>query len=813
MPSTSEKRFEELSTLSYSVEPSKTPAARNPLALAVSAAALVGPGQLVYAQDEERIGLEEVVVTARKRAESLQDISASIQAFTGDQLERQGLQNIEDVVRFIPSVSHIGGTAGANKIIFRGVSDNPGAFIAASSAALYIDEQPLTQFSINPEPRMIDIERVEALSGPQGTLYGDSSQSGTLRIITNKPNSEEFSARFEGMVMDGDDSSVSNEFNAVVNIPLIEDKLAVRLVGFSALDGGYIDNVFGVSPMRGTRNNAAMVDDDINEVTHTGFRVSARWHINDNWTATLSGIQQESEADNRNNYNPAVGDLQTVKFFSDFRDDKWTQGALTLEGTFGEFEFVSVTSYFDREIDYQFDRTGYSAYFNYNFCTADYNYYCWSGTTVENQDTIGFNTLDQSNRRLTQEFRLSQTTDDYRWVIGAFYEEKFENWVYRAQTPEFLDSLSFQTWTTAYAAAADLDPSWWLSADNSEWDQWAVFGNFSYNFNEQWSAEVGLRFFEIEQDRIYLVDKPFIDAAGWPDRIQRTGGNDDVVPKASVTYRFDDDRMMYALYSKGFRAGGINRNRTPFTSFPAAFEPDELSNYEIGAKTRWLDGRLQVNATAFFMTWEDYQIEVVDPSFSPCDPGEDPEEDFCDQPFQVVVANVGDAEQTGLEIDVQAVLNERWEIGGNALILEAETSEDFELTTLVTKGSRLPNVPELKFNAYAQYTMPLNWLGDSEFYARLQYSYQSDSKNQLEEFAEGENPGSPFRIQPSYSLTDIKVGVANETWEVQAFLNNVTDERAILFDDPGFLGNFFGIERVNVNRPREIGLRFVYNIN
>ncbi|MDX1500318.1 MAG: TonB-dependent receptor plug domain-containing protein, partial [Woeseiaceae bacterium] len=213
--------------------------AQSAIAIAVSVALSGHAGQVraQQAEDDEGArsqGIEEIMVTARKQTESLQDIGASIQAFSGEELKRRGLVNMEDVIRFLPSVQHLGGTAGANKIIFRGVSDNPVAFIAASSAALYIDEQPLTQFSINPEPRMVDIERVESLAGPQGTLYGDSSQSGTLRIITNKPDPTAFSASVDMMFRDGGESSASNEITGVLNVPLVEDKFAIRLVGFTA---------------------------------------------------------------------------------------------------------------------------------------------------------------------------------------------------------------------------------------------------------------------------------------------------------------------------------------------------------------------------------------------------------------------------------------------------------------------------------------------------------------------------------------------------------------------------------------------------
>jgi len=791
---------------------------KSTVAVAVSMA-LSGHAGTAEAQEGSSGGLEEIVVTARKREQSLQDVSASVQAITGEDLKRQGLANMEDVIRFLPSVSHIGGTAGANKIIFRGVSDNPGAFIAASSSAIYLDEQPLTQFAINPEPRMVDIERVEALAGPQGTLYGDSSQSGTLRIITNKPDPTGFSAFGDVMYRTGEESDASYEVSGMLNLPLIEDKFALRLVGFSATDGGYIDNVLGLSPMRGTKDNADVVEDNINGVDTVGGRVAAKWFLNDNWSIYGSALFQETEAQNRNDYDPDVGDLETVKFYNDVRNDTWSQFALTIEGEFGDgFEFVSSTSYFDREIDYVFDRTTYAAYFNYTFCGLYfYPGYCWSGQTFYDQDTVARNTQIQENTRFTQEFRLSRETDNTRWVVGAFYEEKTEYWEYRAQPEEFLTSpLVVYYWETVngYTFTGE-DPSDWLSADDTSWDQWAVFGNFSMDFNDQWSAELGLRYFDQSMEKTYLVGKPFLeDAPGWPDVVTPTGGNSSTVPKVSVTYRIDDEKMIYGLYSEGWRAGGVNRNRTPYTQFPVAYAPDKLQNIEFGAKTRWADDRIQFNVTAFFMQWEDYQIEVVDPSFQPCGPTEIPDVDNCSQPFQVVVGNVGDAEQLGIEADFRAVAGDNLDLGLNLTYLDAKTSEEFTVSLVVPKGTPLPNVPEWKLNAFAQYNWPVNFVSDGGMYARLQYSYQTESNNQLEPYPETgplTYPNLPRRVQPSYGIGDFSVGLAGRTWELQAFINNISDERAALFNNVLFHDTFFGRNKVNTNRPREYGMRFHMN--
>ncbi len=811
---------------------------KSALAVAVSMA-VAGHADDAQAQQQgaSSSGIEEITVTARKREESLQDVAGSIQALTGADLKNQGLLNLEDTVRMLPSVYHVGSVAGANKIIFRGVSDNPGAFIAASSSALYIDEQPLTQFSVNPEPRMVDIERVEALAGPQGTLYGDSSQSGTLRIITNKPNASEFSANAEMMVRKGDKSAMSHEVSGWVNLPLIEDKFAIRLVGYTAEDGGFVDNVLGVSPMRGTKNNANEVEDNVNSVDFVGGRIAATWFINDRWTATASAMHQQMEAHGLNDYDPTVGDLQTVKFFNDTRDDEWTQGALTINGSIGDVDIISITSYFDRKLDYTFDRTTYSAYFNYNFCPL-FATYCWSGFSgAENhyfgagginvdpatgnlyfysalpndQDTIGFNTQNQKNDRFTQEIRLSRTAENYRWVLGAFYEEKSEYWEYRARTPEFLESLSYAYFTYIYPGTeTGVDPSWWLSVDDTEWKQWAVFGNFSYDLTDQLTAEVGMRYFDQEMDRFYYVDKPFL--TGQRSSTSPQGGNDDFVPKVTLEYTIDDDKMVYALYSEGFRSGGANRNRTPFTVFPQAYEPDLLKNFEIGAKTRWLDGRLQINATAYLGRWENYQIEAVDPSFRVCQPGEIADVDLCNQPFQVMVANVGDARQTGIELDVRAAPNDILDLGLNVGFVDAETTEAFEVTTLVPKGSKLPNVPELKISTYAQFTWPV--LTSESFYLRGQFTWQDESLNQLEAIAPGaplEATGAPQYKQSSYGILDFRTGLRSDSWVLEGFISNVFDERATLFNNSLFMDYFWGRQRVVTNRPREFGLRFSYN--
>ena len=205
--------------------------------------------------------LEEIVVTATKKAESLQDIAGSVQAITEDQLKKAQVVNMEDYAKLIPSMSYVNYTPGTGKVYFRGIADDNGTFIAEESTALYIDEQPVTQAGMAVDVRMIDIARIEALAGPQGSLYGSSAQSGTIRIITNKPDPSGFSASTD-LTLRASATSPRNEdsweISGMVNVP-ISDNFAIRAVGFTATDGGYVDVVDGQSARFGLNNNLSLI--------------------------------------------------------------------------------------------------------------------------------------------------------------------------------------------------------------------------------------------------------------------------------------------------------------------------------------------------------------------------------------------------------------------------------------------------------------------------------------------------------------------------------------------------------------------------
>ena len=257
--------------------------------MAVAIAAIAGSSQ-AYAQQNM---LEEVIVTATKRSANMQDIPQSIQAFTTADIQKRGFKGIDDYSKQIPGMSIARREPAGTSIVFRGVAASGIQFGTNPSSAIYLDEQPITIAGRNPNPQLYDIQRVEALSGPQGTLFGDSSQSGTLRIITNPARTDGFEAWVDGGLHTIDEGDDGYELSGMVNVP-ISDSIAVRLVGFTSRDAGYVDNVLAPS-QGGTFTNSGFVQNDTNENDIDGGRANLRWNINEDWTVDLMGIWQNQD--------------------------------------------------------------------------------------------------------------------------------------------------------------------------------------------------------------------------------------------------------------------------------------------------------------------------------------------------------------------------------------------------------------------------------------------------------------------------------------------------------------------------------------
>jgi outer membrane receptor protein involved in Fe transport len=407
------------------------------------------------ASDSESI--QEIVVTAQRRNESIQDVPITIQAITGDQLKQLNIQTFDDLVRYTPNVTFSGNGPGTGNIFMRGLSFGGSGNQSQSTTApfpnvaLYLDDEPMQFPARNNDVYLVDMERVEVLEGPQGTLFGGGAQAGAIRYITNKPKLDATEANFNvgyGYTSGGDPNSIAN---ATLNLPLIADTLAVRATIFNDHRGGYISNVPGTITLpttdytgplapgyNPTANNAALVGSDTNPVTYTGLRVSALWKFNDNWNALIQQNYQNMEADGYFSTLPVAEDgahlapYQITAFQPAYDKDKYESTAWTLNGRFGnlgpigDLKFVYTGSYLDRNIDQQADYSNYVRSYggSYYACIGAGAHYFTTKKATQCYAPVGNWNDTVRNTNQTHEIRLSTSEENrLRGLLGAFYED------------------------------------------------------------------------------------------------------------------------------------------------------------------------------------------------------------------------------------------------------------------------------------------------------------------------------------------------------------------------------------------------------
>ena len=562
-----------------------------PLTIAIASA--LYPVQAVMAQDSESDWiLEEVLVTATLRETSLQTVPQSITAFTSDEIRRNNLQSLDDLVQALPSLGLVASQPGRNDLVYRGITSGSGEYYTDTQVAVYLDDSSISLISQQPWPRFVDIDHVESLPGPQGTLFGSASQTGTTRIITNKPNPESLAGGFFAELSTTKGGEASYELNGYVNIPLSET-FAIRAVAYRVDDGGYIDNVPG-NAYRGPTEfgpqfdptNADVVEDDFNDFVLTGGRISALWELSDDLKISLSVITEDSSTDGTWNSDPALGDFKIVRFFDEYKDDTWTNFSFTLDADFGFANFLAVTSVFDRDIKYEWDRMAYEqykdSYFGYYNSLVLYN----------SQYTFGTTFNDQNQKRFSQEFRLvSQSDSKLQWMAGLYYEDLHDDWYYGADNPYLMDTVVWpyaQYWAGYYnyygypvdypIAPTTVGYSETLERDN---EQWSVFGELSYDIGDKWRIIGGARWFKY--DRYNYLKNQFPE--GLPpwgtmefDGVTiGSGKTSDVLWKGSIQYQITDNKMVYGLFSQGLRLGGFNSLRAANSGLvPLEYDPDTI---------------------------------------------------------------------------------------------------------------------------------------------------------------------------------------------------------------------------------------------
>ena len=775
--------------------------------LAGAILAALYPASYAVAQSAEETGvgeLEEVIVTATKRSVSLQDVPQSITAFTTVQIEKNAFKNMFDYVRALPSVTLINSRPGRNELTFRGISTGTGEYYTDSQAAVYLDEQPITTISQQVSPYMVDIARVESLPGPQGTLFGSSSQSGTLRIITNQPDTTAFAGQAFGEVRWTKGGEPGGEANAWLNIPIAEDQMALRVVAYYNKTGGYVDNVLG-EDLAGLSNNADVVEDDYNDTELYGARVALKLDLSDDLEILANFITENNETSGSWNTDPYLGTNKITQFIDENTSDDWWQAALTINADVGFASLVSNTAYFSRDIAYEFDNMLYNqwkdSYWGYYYGYGLYN----------TQYTPSWIFNDQTQDRFSQEIRLSSSADSrFQWMVGFFYEDVTDEWFYGTQNPELMSTIS---WAAAnyyayYYNYLGYDVQYPLAPTTIGYSetyrrtikQTAFFGEMSYNMTDHWSATFGARWFQYDRD---VFDQSQFPQGLPPFGTFDTNGIDtssgkesDTVFKFSTQYNFTDDNMVYFLFSQGFRLGGNNSLRASNTGLiSASYKPDTMDNWEIGLKSEWLDNRLLINFDFFLMEWDDIQQNQggIDGKW-----------------WLRGTFNGKKARQKGVEMNTTWWVTPNLQLTGSMTLTDPEFTETFEQPdgSVVPAGTSFPISPETAFWAAIEYNFDQWHPFGGDLWIRYDQNYQGTKWNSLDS-AVAEDPTGKM---DSWSIANFQVGLnLPSEWDMTFFIRNVWDEEAMtwLDNETNYAPEWFGDPRFRNMRsflpPRTIG--------
>ena len=754
--------------------------------------------------------LGEVIVTAQKREENLQAVAASVQALTTVKLEQLHVENFNDYIKFLPSVTYQSFGPGYSNIYMRGVAADNQSNHSGSlpSVGTYLDEQPITTIGGALDVHVYDIARVESLAGPQGTLYGASSEAGTIRIITNKPDPGGFHAAYDAEVNAVDHGGVGYLGEGFVNVPL-SDRAAVRLVGWYERDAGYIDNVPGTRTFSTgiTVNNAALVKDNYNTSTTYGGRFALKLDLNDNWTVTPTLIAQDQKNNGIFGFDPSVGDLKVQHFRPESNHDRWYQAALTIEGKVHDFDIVYSGGHMDRRIDSQSDYTDYSVLYDQAFGYAVY-FTDNAGAFIDpTQAIVGYDHFTKDSHELRI---ATPQSNRLRAVVGAFYQRQ----THYILQDYVVDNLATATSVTGWPGTL------WLTDQERVDRDYAVFGEASLDITDALTLTAGLREFKSDNSlkgffgfsagfsshtgEVNCFAPASVDAGPCTDldkRVTYTGETH----KISLAYKIDPDKLVYATYSTGFRPGGVNR----YGSLPP-YRPDFLSNYEAGWKTSWLQNSLRFNGAVFYERWRDFQFSYLGLN------------------SLTVVSNAGAANIYGATADLSWRATPDLTLSGSAAYTHAKLAQDFcggpancaGLPIQAPKGTDLPVTPRFKANATARYEFDVKTLR-----AHVQGSvvYQGSSWSDLLVQAalpptvDPTVPGSgvyvPVRAklgrQHAYATADFTAGLEKDNWWVELALLNAFDTRAELYRYAECTIQVCGDNAYIVpNRPRTVALRF-----
>jgi outer membrane receptor protein involved in Fe transport len=822
---------------------------RLPLSSAISAI-LVGGIPVAHAQAPAASGggetLEEVVVTAQKVTENLQNVPVSIETLSTQKLEQLNVINLDTYVEYLSGVTTIksigqgGNGVGTTHVYMRGINSGQDGNHSGSQPTVgtYLDEQPVTTIDGTVDIHTYDIARVEVLEGPQGTLYGASSEAGTIRIITNKPDPTKFEAAYQVSGNSVSHGGQGWEAEGFVNIPL-GPIAAVRIVGWDEHDAGYIDNV------RGTNVNAGIVNGQRSFQTWTGAtgltlsstpssnyntaetkggRIAAKVDLG-NWSVTPSFIGQSIASNGYFGFDPAVGDLKLVHFGPENSQDSFTQSALTVEGKVGNFDITYAGSWFTRAQRSIADYADYSYFYDKYYGSGAF----WTNNAGQPAEPQEFVLQQNHFTKLSNELRVSTPQDlPVKGVVGLFQQRQ----VHEIWQDYVLPGLNGNPYTfnpQGLAQAYDIpglnNNSIWLTDEERVDRDYAAFAQVTWDIGAGWSVTGGFRQYRYDNSlqgfygyalgytgpgehsgqatcgppgqggslvTQYPNYAPFHFAPCTDLNLTNVSANGHT-DLLRVSYKFDPDHMMYGTFSTGFRPGGVNRvfDKNINAIYPP-YGSDELKNYEIGWKTQWFEEHLRWNGALFWEEWKNFQFSYLGPN------------------SVTVVQNAASARSRGIESNFEWLFGSGFTLSGSATFLDAKLTSAFCGTTTLTfptscpnqlsgasgspitfadgsvvkgpyapSGSPLPGTPRLKLNLIGRYNFSI---GDWNAYGQAAYVYQDASVPLMFPIFYNNGPQGQQHLGtlPPYSLVNLAGGVSRNSLDLTVRVENVFDSRGEL---------------------------------
>ncbi|TWX68706.1 TonB-dependent receptor [Colwellia demingiae] len=758
-------------------------------------------------------GIERIQVTASRRASTVQEAPLNITALDGDVMKDQNITQLSDVARWVPglSVADQGGRTGS-PIIVRGLNTNSsGPDSDAGTVATYIGEIPLVV-----DMKLIDVERVEVLIGPQGTLYGAGTLGGAIRYLPNKPILDETSGSLYGDVFTLSESDdTGGEAGFVFNTPLIDDELAVRFAVNYLDEPGYVDYNYvvregGVSLPDPDWSDSDAVNSNLKQVKDANFeqtttaKAMIRWQPNDIFDATLSYFYQKQEIGGRsivhnnslsetNPLSTVMGEYESGYRYQEPREKEDTLLSLEMTVDLGFAELTSATGYSEFEALGQRDQTDL-------LIRLDYSYEEFPGFSAFTRE------VDEAEN-FTQEIRLVSTGNSaFSWIVGAYYN-KFESFNdSREYTPGF-DQYAVDNFGAEQLRPDSLE---YVSVDKAEITESAIFGEITYSVTDKLTLMLGARFYQYDVVAQSDADLPLLntiyDASYDPTLIdielmESAADDDGSLFKVNASYQFSDDVMGYATISEGFRIGGSNGiaacdedigQQQSVCAQPdeLLYEPDTTTNYELGFKSTWFSNQLHFNAALFMVEWDNAQIEGAT--------------EVGQQPY---TSNAGEAEASGVEISSRAMLTDSLIAYATYAYTKAELTSD-DVPDIGLAGDRLPGSPEQQFSLGATYSTEV--FGGTGLDINYGLTYQSDVYSKVGLRNNGE-------ALPSYALSNMSARFSEDVWSVTLYVDNMFDKYAYssvrrdvgditTANDPAIQRNY-GHYLIT---PRKVGIRFDY---